>query len=620
MRFRGPLPSIRSGAALTCVGALTLAAAGTAVGQQAKTLPVFENGEAQVVPGFSDKTQWIQQSLWVETGFDSDNDGKPDRIHVDVTRPRQTETEGLKVPVIYEASPYYTMYHGGKPSETFWNIQQDVDAAPQPRVSPPVPSTAAPYSMISPSHVAAWVPRGFAVVHSESPGTGQSQGCPTVGGENEALGAKAVIDWLNGRARAFTTRDGNEPVVASWSTGKVGMIGVSYDGTLTIAAATTGVDGLKAIVPVSPVSSWYEYYRSNGLVRSPGGYLGEDMDVLFDFVNTGAQYAHCAATIRDSVLTAHLDRATGDYTPFWAGRDYLAKVDNIKAAVLDAHGLNDWNTMPNQSVRLYEALKKRHVPAEVYLSQDGHGAVPPLPMLNRWFTRYLYDVQNGVDTGPRAWIVPEKGSTPTPYADYPNPAATNVTLHLRKGGAGIGALGITSQGGQGKETLTDDVALSPGALARLAQDTHRLLYATPVLTDSVHLSGWTSITVRLAASKPAANLSVYLVALPTTHDSAAKVKLVTRGWADPQNYKSVTHGEPLVPGQFYTVHFNLQPEDRMIPAGTQLALMILSSDRGFTLRPPAGTQLTVDLDATSVVLPIVGGAAALDRALGQTRP
>ena len=45
--------------------------------------------------------------LWVETTFDTDGDGKLDRMHVDVTRPKQTETEGLKLPVVYESSPYY---------------------------------------------------------------------------------------------------------------------------------------------------------------------------------------------------------------------------------------------------------------------------------------------------------------------------------------------------------------------------------------------------------------------------------------------------------------------------------------------------------------------------------
>ena len=68
---------------------------------------MFADGQAQIVPAFQDAAQWIKESLWVETEFDSDGDGKTDRVFVDVTRPQQTETEGLKVPVIYASSPYY---------------------------------------------------------------------------------------------------------------------------------------------------------------------------------------------------------------------------------------------------------------------------------------------------------------------------------------------------------------------------------------------------------------------------------------------------------------------------------------------------------------------------------
>src|ERR1051325_227193 len=85
--------------------ALALAPIRGATGQQAA--PVFLNGMAQVVPAFQDSSTWIRQELWVETNFDSDRDGKPDRVHVDVTRPGQTETEGLRVPVLYRSSPYF---------------------------------------------------------------------------------------------------------------------------------------------------------------------------------------------------------------------------------------------------------------------------------------------------------------------------------------------------------------------------------------------------------------------------------------------------------------------------------------------------------------------------------
>jgi X-Pro dipeptidyl-peptidase len=39
--------------------------------------------------------------------------------------------------------------------------------------------------------------------------------------------------------------------------------------------------------------------------------------------------------------------------------------------------------------------------------------------------------------------------------------------------------------------------------------------------------------------------------------------------------------------------------------------MIMSTDRDFTLWPDPGTELTVDLDATTLELPVVGGAGGL---------
>jgi X-Pro dipeptidyl-peptidase len=71
---------------------------------------------------------------------------------------------------------------------------------------------------------------------------------------------------------------------------------------------------------------------------------------------------------------------------------------------------------------------------------------------------------------------------------------------------------------------------------------------------------------------------------------------------------------------FYTLRFDLQPDDQIIPKGQQIALMIFSSDQDFTLWPTPGTELTVDLDSTSFMLPIVGGEAAWHDALRATEP
>jgi X-Pro dipeptidyl-peptidase len=167
--------------------------------------------------------------------------------------------------------------------------------------------------------------------------------------------------------------------------------------------------------------------------------------------------------------------------------------------------------------------------------------------------------------------------------------------------------------------VIDNVAFSGAALASMDVSSHRLLYATPVLTDTLHWSGTPRVTIRMASSKPAANLSVWLVTLPfdsTKIGAEGAVGVQSRGWADPQNHAALTtggnynskrRGEPLVPGTFYDLTFDLQPGDRMIPPGKKLALMIMSSDRDFTLWPQPGTTLTVDLARTRVVLPVVRG-------------
>ena len=580
----------------------------------AQDAPFFVDGEAQIVPGFENPDQWIREDLWVETSFDTDGDGKPDRMHVDVTRPAQTN-DGLQLPVIYETSPYYAGTAGNDP-ELFWNVKHEIGEVPTPPKHVEVVRRGE-RPIISNSQVRTWVPRGYIVVHSSSPGTGLSDGSPTVGGDNESLAPMAVIEWLAGKDNGYKDRTGDEKVHAFWSTSNVGMTGTSYNGTLPLAAATTGVEALKAIIPVAPNTSYYHYYRSNGLVRSPGGYLGEDIDVLYEFIHSGeeSKRAYGNRTIRDEEMRAQMDRATGDYNAFWAGRDYLNDMAPMKAALLMSHGFNDWNVMPEHSYRIYNKAREMGLPVQIYYHQGGHGGPPPISMMNRWFTRYLFEIENGVEQDPKAWIVREGDDrlSPTPYPDYPNPLSEDVVVHLTKGGNTQGGL-TTNKSSRKKEMLIDDVSLAGEYLARVKSSPHRLLYTTPVLSDDLHISGTASITLSLSSSEPAANLSVWLVSLPWNDEDNASIydNIITRGWADPQNHESIYTSQPLKPGEFYDITFELQPDDQIIPAGQQLGLMIFSSDREFTLHPTPGTELKIDLKRSSLTLPIVGGLSKFE--------
>src|SRR3954453_16008329 len=321
--------------------------------EPAPAVPTFVNGLAQKV--FSASTaDWISGDVWVESDFDSDGDGKLDRLHADYTIPKETLTDGLKVPVIYEDSPYYA---NTAPSYSNWVVDHELGAQPPARPFAPFWAGRNTSPTISTIYESTWLPRGFGVVHSESPGTGWSTGCPTSGGRNETLGATEVIDWLNGRRKAYTSQTGTvEAAPVNWHNGHTAMMGTSYNGTIPEAAATTGVQGLDAIVPISAISDWYDYYRANGMVRAPhsrvGGigtndFLGEDLDVLEDDVYSRLDETTDRTICRSQILaTARAeDRATGDRNAFWYERDYMKDVQNVHAAALIAHGNNDFNVM-----------------------------------------------------------------------------------------------------------------------------------------------------------------------------------------------------------------------------------------------------------------------------------
>ncbi len=670
------LTAAATAAGLAMVVAPTGAAAATGC-----TSPTFAYGQAQSV--FStDPATWVRGEAWVQTPDDSDHDGRPDRVHVDITRPAETANPAChyKAPVIFEDSPYYA----GIGPEPFWPVDYELGNPPPPRppVPPWTPRVTSP--IISQIYESTWLPRGFSVVHAESPGTGESTGCPTSGGPNETNGGKAVVDWLNGRVPAFTSPTSDERVSADWTTGNVGMMGTSYNGTLPEAVATTGVDGLKAIVPISAISDWYDYYRANGMVRAPFTFQGEDLDILADVVYSRADQAICRPVIDD--LARQQDRTTGDFSAFWNDRNYMKDVRNVHAAVLAAHGNNDFNVMTKNMAQFYEAIKKLGVPHMLYFHQGGHGGAPPDVFINLWFTRYLFGVHNGVERLPRAWIVREPNACPVrqttaagdqsntatltvadsgrltlgltpsipvtaadgtvrtvtrnivgivdsthvilsapvatgagekvadgatiallcatrlnpmPYAEWPVPGTEPVSLQFTAGAPGIG--GLTSGPGSAvTETLTDDATVTAATSADAPTSGVRLLYQTSPLSRDTHISGTPLLTLRMAFGKPLANLTGVLLDYPPTGPAT----ILTRGWLDPTNRVAPAVTTPITPGQFYALRFDMQPKDSVVAAGHRIGVMIISSDQEATIRPAPGTQLTMDLRHSSVMLPL----------------
>ena len=133
------------------------------------------------------------------------------------------------------------------------------------------------------------------------------------------------------RARAFDV-DG-APVTAYWTTGATAMIGTSYVGTLPIGAATLGVEGLKAIVPIAGVSSYYDHRRSYGTVINSFPMIGTDADTLFDNI-LSRQHPEACACMRERIARDK-DRETGDYNAFWDERNYVKDAAQVQGRGAD---------------------------------------------------------------------------------------------------------------------------------------------------------------------------------------------------------------------------------------------------------------------------------------------
>jgi X-Pro dipeptidyl-peptidase len=238
----------RLAAAAAAALALTLTA-----GTKAAADPpgiVVAGGETQEAFGYTDA---IRQRVLVPSDFDSDGDGVGDVIAMDIMRPAASD-QGMKVPVIVDASPYYSTLGRGNES------QLKVDGAD---------GLLAQWPLFLDNY---FVPRGYAVALVDMTGTNHSTGCPTVQGYTDNQAAVMAIDWLNGRRPGYD-QNGNPVTAASWHDGRTGMIDKSYDGSLAAAAATTGVAGLTTVVTESGPYQYYDYTRSNGVIQRGNHYL-----------------------------------------------------------------------------------------------------------------------------------------------------------------------------------------------------------------------------------------------------------------------------------------------------------------------------------------------------------
>lgn len=590
----------------------------------------------------------IREVVYVESRVDTDQKGLPDLVKVSIIRPRY---EG-QIPAIMTASPYHQGTNDKASDKALYKMEGELEVKPAHKIELEEPQL----NLVQPQGQAEFVveaeeklthinssytlndyflPRGFANLYVSGVGTKDSTGFMTNGDYQQIEAYKNVIDWLNGRCRAFTDHTRQRQVKADWSNGKVATTGLSYLGTMSNGLATTGVDGLEVIIAEAGISSWYNYYRENGLVTSPGGYPGEDFDSLAELTYSrnllAGDYirgneAHQADLEK---VKEQLDRKTGDYNQFWHDRNYLLNADKVKAEVIFTHGSQDWNVKPLHVYQMFHALPN-HINKHLFFHNGAH------VYMNNWQSIDFRESMNALLTKK---LLGQKTDYQLPTVIWQDNTAPQTWLSLDNFGGQenfeIFSLGREEQVIQnqysdkdferyGKTYQTFNTELHQGKANQITID-------LPVTKD-LHLNGRVQLNLRIKSSTNKGLLSAQLLEhgqkkylqpypavlsartidngryhmlenlceLPFRPDAQ---RIVTKGYLNLQNRNDLLLVEDITADEWMAVQFELQPTIYRLKEGDTLRLVLYTTDFEITIRDNTDYHLTVNLEQSTLILP-----------------
>lgn len=590
----------------------------------------------------------IREVVYVESRVDTDNDGLPDLVKVSIIRPRY---DG-QIPSVMTASPYHQGTNDKASDKALYKMEGVLEVKPphtieleEPKLNlveshgqaEVVSEAEEKLSHINSSYTLNdyFLPRGFANLYVSGVGTKDSQGLMTNGDYQQIEAYKNVIDWLNGRCRAFTDHTRKRQIKADWSNGKVATTGISYLGTMSNGLATTGVDGLEVIIAEAGISSWYNYYRENGLVTSPGGYPGEDFDSLAELTYSrnllGGDYIRGNEAHQTDLekVKEKLDRKTGDYNQFWHDRNYLLNAHKVQAEVVFTHGSQDWNVKPLHVYQMFHALPS-HINKHLFFHHGAH------VYMNNWQSIDFRESMNallskkllGIDSG------------------YQLPTVIwqdNIASQRWKGLDNFGKqdeLHTFSLGNEEKVIQNHYEQKDFDRYGKTYQSFNTELYQgkanqitidLPVSQD-IHLNGRVELKLRVKSSTNKGLLSAQLLELgqkkylqpypavlsARTIDNGryhilenlcelpfnpSAQRVITKGYLNLQNRSELLRIEAIQPNEWMDFKLELQPTIYKLQKGDTLRLVLYTTDFEITIRDNTDYHLTVDLAQSTIIIP-----------------
>ena len=656
-----------------------------------KKSPLFLNGRAQPIFPYTtgekadedykyEDSQIVRFPVYVETDYDTDADGKPDLVKAIVQLPKAVAQGDFKAATILEARPYVagtldenyvTLEKLGLPTDGSYDMKK-LREQPAKRQAVGSSSTVeaakkakasdwyyySPYEYIYDYEDLNWydyfLVRGYAFISSAGLGTKGSEGFNTTGSDLEINAFKNIIEWVNGKRKAYTDKTSNVEIKADWASGNVAMTGLSWAGTTTFGVAATGVEGLKTIVPAAGIASWYDYFNSQGTQFGNAPY--SDLSWLSLYVSTRMldqeDWAGIWQNYANYINQLNKDQYAHErnYSDVWKERDYTLHPENLKTSALIVHGLNDDNVKTKHFELMYDALKKAGQDVKLYLHQGDH--VYPAAMsrgygitangqdfydlLNTWLTHYLYGVENHVESLPA--VLAQNNYDPSKWTTYDN-WKTSQRLFLNAQSKRLEETISSDYAGAGVEVAKRDETVSQGSSkanmtfvsevtedttikghipvhfkAALAKGQGKNFQINALLVDvadqDFDVVGNGSVKQDKTADGfwMGSNLSNLSVADFETIKT--KYKVIAKGWinlANPESgYDSASSRNSIEPkvGEFHDYTVYLQPNLYTVKKGHKLALVFNTYDPSdLTVEHPY--EVTFKTDSISATIPIV---------------
>lgn len=416
-----------------------------------------------------------------------------------------------------------------------------------------------------------FAPRGYALAVMDLRGTGISGGCFSVRAAIDQDDIKDVVDWLGSQ---------------EWSSGKVGMMGVSYEGFTPVAAAVAQPKHLTAIFAGAPAVDMYANYVPGGvntgrtLSTAIVGYAAlHAADTTEDPSNPLGPVEYRVDAFCDPAALTVGNDPRDVYSDYFAERNLTELVERIQVPVYLEQGFWDNNVKANFVPEFFNALQ---VPKRGVFGSYEHAYTPRADqwlMLQAWFDHWLLERD-------------------TRIMDAPSMEVLTNTRQYRAGDAWPPL-----------DAALVDVPLAEGSY--LAAPTRAPVSPmAPVLetvsepfADGLYVSGVPALAFSASLARGG---NTYFYAEIHEEKANGDRQIVIMGWLNAAHRDGHRVYAPLLPGETRDFEMQFLPIDHVVQPGSRLVVVLGSTHDGASYGGPEGGLTepgVVDVGAGVLQLP-----------------